>query len=156
VARNYSITGPGGASASFTTINQIHGSNLVLTKVYDIVVGSTANAPNDYAAVYNLQRYTVAGTVAAYTPLSLDPGGPAALAVGGTSATGVTGVTLEATYTATGVLVAIPLNMRATFRYVASPGAEFMNTLASGNGLGLRQVTVSTYFNATGTTLWFE
>jgi hypothetical protein len=157
MARYFSVVGTNttGSATTASTIIQTGGFNLVLTKIFDITVGGPASAPNDYAAQYVIQRGTTASTVTSYTPLPLDAAGAASLAVGGTTATGIN-ASAEGTWTATGVLLNFPLNMRATFRYVASPGAEFTNTYTAANPVGLRQSAASTAFVATGTVIWFE
>jgi hypothetical protein len=158
MARYYSVTGNNttGSSTGASTMIQLGGFALVLTKVYDLTVGGPASAPNDYAAQYVLQRGTAVCTVTAYTPLALDAAlVGTSLAVGGTSATGVN-ASAEGTWTAAGILLNVPLNMRATFRYVASPGAEFTQTYTAANPLGWRQLAASTAFVSTGTVVWFE
>lgn len=156
MARNYSLNGTNATAGTTTlkTVIQLHGSTLARTRVFDLTLGSIAS-PNDYVTEWALSRYTAAGTVTPQTPYPTDPADPAAAAVGGASATGVnasaepTGVGLT-----TSVLV-IPLNLRATFRYVASPGAEFVNTLASANGLALLQQSSNAGIG-TATLLFFE
>ena|SRR5271165_5438366 len=153
--RNFSVNGKNttASTTTQTTVIQLLGANLVRTWVFDITMGSTI-APADYATTWDLSRHTTASTVTSYTPLPLDPVNLASLAVGGASATGVN-ASAEGTYTAGGSLIVVPLNARATFRYVASPGAEFVNTFTAANGLGLRQ-GATTAIVGTGTLLYFE
>lgn len=157
--RNYSVNGNNatGKTTTATTMIQLHGAALCRTWVYDITLGSPI-APQDYAQTYDLVRYTVVGTVTAFTPLILDPVNIASLAVPNTNATGIN-ASLEPTYpnttALTSSLLVVPLNSRATFRYVASPGAEFVNTASSGNGLGLRQ-SATTAIQGNATLIWFE
>lgn len=157
--RNFSLNGKNttGSTTTPTTAIELHGANLVRTWVFDITMGSGI-APADYATQWDLKRYTAAGTVTSFTPVALDPVNLASLAVGGTSATG-NNASAEPTYSGTTdtviSLLVVPLNARATFRYVASPGAEFVNTFSSGNGLGLRQ-SATTAIIGTATMLYFE
>lgn len=158
--RNFSINGTNatGATTTYVTVIELHGANLVRTWVFDIVMGSASTAA-DTPTTWALSRYTsAAAAVTAFTPLPLDPVNLPSLAVGGTSATGINSSSTEpgAMTLATTVLV-VPLNQRATFRYVASPGAEFVNTFSTGNGLSLRQLgSASQGSVGTATLLFFE
>lgn len=105
-------------------------------KIYDIVFGSEAT-PADNAFRYILQRCTAAGTSTAVTPQPLDPADAATEADAGENHT------IEPTYTANAILLAVALNQRATFRWVASPGGELVYPATAANGFGVQTPTSS-------------
>src|SRR5262245_11645988 len=105
-------------------------------KWYDAIFGSEAS-PADNAFLYIVQRFTAAGTTSAVTPVALDPGDAATESDAGENAT------IEPTYTANLVLLAIPLNQRATFRWVAAPYGELVYPATASNGLGVQTTTAS-------------
>jgi hypothetical protein len=138
MARNYSIDGRDTNTAS-TTILGLTSAATVRPKIYSILVGSYGT-PNDYAAEYALQRYTVAGTSTAVTPQALDPGDPAALASAGEAHSA------EPTYTANAILLTIPKNQRATILWQCKDGKELVLPATAANGVGLVVVSVSTAY----------
>jgi len=105
-------------------------------KWYDLVFGSEAS-PADNAFLYIVQRCTALGTSTSVTPQALDPADAATESDAGESHT------IEPTYTAGAVLLAIPLNQRATFRWVAAPGSELVYPATAANGLGVQTTTAS-------------
>jgi len=105
-------------------------------KWFDCIFGSEAS-PADNAFLYIVQRFTAAGTTSAVTPTPLDPADAVTESDAGENAT------IEPTYTANLVLLAIPLNQRATFRWVASPGKELVYPATASNGLGVQTTTAS-------------
>lgn len=148
MARNFSINGLNATGTADKTLLSVHGSTLARPRVFDIVVGSAAT-PADQAALYYLGRVTTLGTAGSNpTPGSTDPVDIACLTVGA--------ITHSAEPTYTTILLQIPLNQRATFRYVASPGAEFMHALTSNYGIGLKLSTATASLIEYGTVLFFE
>ena len=105
-------------------------------KWYDAIIGSEA-APADNAFLYLFQRCTALGTSTAVTPQPLDPADAATEADAGENHT------VEPTYTANAVLLALPLNQRATFRWVAPAGGELVYPATASNGLGVQTPTAS-------------
>jgi hypothetical protein len=105
-------------------------------KWYDIVLGSEAS-PADNAFLYLVQRCTALGTSTSVTPQPLDPADAATESDAGEAHT------IEPTYTANAVLLAIALNQRATFRWVAAPGGELTYPATASNGLGIQTPTAS-------------
>lgn len=99
-------------------------------KLYECTVGSD-NTPGDNTLKFVFQRFTAAGTSTAVTPQPLDLADAAALTAAGTTNT------VEPTYTAGAVLLTIPLNQRATFRWVAPPGGELVTPATNAAGLGV-------------------
>ncbi len=96
-------------------------------KVYDIILGSDAN-PADVAVTWQLLR-TVTPVGAGVTPAQLDSAdvAPVTLAAQVLTANGTTGA----------ILMTVPVNQRATFRWWAAPGQELMMPAVAGAGLDL-------------------
>jgi hypothetical protein len=118
-------------------------------KIFDIVVGSVAT-PADQATRFQLARTTAVGTEGSgFVPNNLDPAGPA-----GAYDSGI-GHSAEPTYTANKELLNFSLNQRATFRYVCSPGYEFILAATQNNGAGLKSKS-STGTPANEATILFE
>lgn len=103
-------------------------------KIYDLILGSEGSAA-DNAFKYIVQRVTAAGTSTAVTPFPLDPADAATESDAGENHT------IEPTYTANAVLLAIGLNQRATFRWVAAPGGELVYPATASNGFGIQTPT---------------
>lgn len=119
-------------------------------KIFDLVVGSVAS-PADQAAKFELTRTTAVGTEGSgFTPHNLDPGGPA-----GAYDSGIGAFSVEPTYTSNKELLVFSLNQRATFRFVASPGAEFVLAATQNHGAGLKTGS-STSTQAHEATIFFE
>lgn len=100
-------------------------------KLYDVIFGSEAT-PADNAFRYIIQRCTAAGTSTGVTPQPLDPADAATEMDAGENHT------IEPTYTANAILLAVGMNQRATFRWVASPGGELVFPATASNGLGVQ------------------
>jgi len=100
------------------------------TKLTELTVGQDAS-PADNTVKYVLQRFTAPGTSTAVTPVALDPADAAATIVAGQNHT------VEPTYTAGQILLTIPLNQRATFRWVAPPYGELVTPATASNGIGI-------------------
>lgn len=128
MARRYSVDGRDTNTAS-TTILGLTSAATIRPRIYDIVIGSAAT-PADNAGEYYFQRYTAAGTATAVTPQALDNGDPASLAASGEAHT------VEPTYTANAVLLAMSSNQRASIRWMATPGGELVLPATAANGVG--------------------
>lgn len=110
-------------------------------RLYDYMVGSITT-PADNAFDHELIRSTTAGTAAANTPSPLDPADAAA--VNDASDT----YTVDPTFGV--VLMRVPLNQRATYRWVAAPGGELVWPATASNGITGALATASTTdFSAT-------
>src|ERR1051326_2328595 len=83
--------------------------------IYDLLLGSQAS-PADNAFLWQIQRCTTQGTGTTVTAQKLDPSDAAALA------DVLKAHTVNPTLTANAVLLEVPLNQRAPFRWVAAPG----------------------------------
>ena len=116
-------------------------------KIYDLIFGSEAS-PADNAFRYILQRCTALGTSTAVTPRPLDPADAATEADAGENHT------VEPTFTANEIVLAVALNQRATFRWVAAPGGELVYPATASNGLGIQTPTASAV--AITSTVFFE
>jgi hypothetical protein len=105
-------------------------------KVYDLMFGSEASAA-DNPFLWRVARITAAGTSTGVTPQPLDPADAATEMDAGENHSA------EPTYTAGANLLHIPLNQRATFRWVAAPGGELVAPATASNGVGIISPTGS-------------
>jgi hypothetical protein len=149
MSRAYSVSGPNASGATNKTLITIVASATVRPRIYDLVIGSNAT-PADQSAQYGVSRFTAAGTGTSFTPLPLNSSDVAAVA------TSAIAHSVEPTYTANQTLLTIDLNQRATFRWVASPGMEFVAPATAANGLGLRLISATTTLIADGSVFFFE
>ncbi len=146
-------------SVAYTNITNADGTNIVYAVLPitpttrlrwpEIIIGSRA-APQDYACNYEWTRVTNEGATpggTVVTPDPVDEGDPAA------ASNAVAGATGAPTYGA--ISLQIPVNMRATYRWLAQPGREFVTAATEDYGYGLVSDTPSTAFNVTGT-IFFE
>lgn len=123
-------------------------SNMRRAKVYDLLFGSEAT-PADNAFLWQVQRCTTAGTAGTNpTPLALDAADSLATSI-------VAGQAHTVDPTGATILMSIPLNQRASFRWVAAPGGELVIPATASNGVkfetptagGLVAVTCSAMFD---------
>lgn len=105
-------------------------------KFYDLIFGSEAS-PADNPFLWTVQRCTALGTSTAVTPQALDPGDAATESDAGENHT------IDATQTANAILLAVALNQRATFRWVAAPMGELTYPATASNGLAINTPTSS-------------
>ena len=130
----YSLNGALATAASaIAPVMNITGAATVRARIYDIILGSVAT-PADNAAKFQLQRSTTAGTtpVTVVVAQALDPAEAAAVTTcnQGTYAT-------NPVLTAAAFLLQWSQNQRATFRWVAAPGGEFVIPAVAANGIAL-------------------
>jgi len=64
--------------------------------------------------------------------------------------------TSEPTYTSNTEVMEIPLNRRATFRWVAAPGSEIVCPATSGDGIGVHSLHASATTDWRVVALWLE
>lgn len=121
-----SITG-----AATKTIWGVTATAAVRPSIFDIMISSNAT-PADNSSEWQLLRYTAAGTSTAVTPTVADSGDPAATSTCGKNHS------VEPTYSPTVPLLDIAHNQRATVRWVAAPGSEFVAPATAANGFGLQ------------------
>ncbi len=125
----YSVAGNIAAvTTTHKSMASILGAAAVRPMLYDVIVGADGT-PADNAMQYQVERQTTAGTFTAFTPLPLDSADVAAVTVAGINAT------IEPTITATSNLLSIPVNQRASFRWVAAPDSEIKAPATANNGL---------------------
>lgn len=128
----------GAASVKSVGIVTAAAASMRRARVYDITFGSSAT-PGDTAANWIVQRQTAAATGAALTPTSLDPSDTLASTI---LAMGT--VTVDGTLTANLFLLNVPLNQRASFRWVAAPYGELIIPATASNGLMVGVDTATT------------
>ncbi|MDB5349181.1 MAG: hypothetical protein JWN86_428 [Planctomycetota bacterium] len=147
--RQYSATGNRTNTAAKTVIS-LTSAATVRPRLFEFTLASDVT-PADQAASYYLHRHTAAGTSTAFTPIGLDPAGPASLAATGFNHT------VEPTLTASSYGYQFAANQRATFRWVAACGCEFvLPATAADNGISLVTNAVTSAFNVVATFLWAE
>ena len=117
-------------------------------KLFDLMFGSEAT-PADNVFLWQVQRCTTAGTATGITPSPLDPADAATECDAGENHT------VDPTLTAGAILLSIPLNQRASYRWVAAPGSELVYPATASNGLAVRTPT-ATAVAVTGTVLFEE
>lgn len=105
-------------------------------KLFDLMFGSEAT-PADNVFLWQVQRCTTAGTATGVTPFALDPADAA------TEADAAENHTVDPTLTANAILLSIPLNQRASYRWVAAPGSELVYPATASNGLAIRTPTAT-------------
>ena len=150
MARRYSVTAPTEAGAGPKTAINIIGSTTVRPQLYDVIAG-ISTTPADQTFQFVVARTTAVGTTAASapTPAKLDDGDVAAVCTVGWTHSA------EPTY-ASVFLLDVQLNVRATFRWVASPGGELFGTASANNGIGIKNHLASASSTMRATAHWCE
>jgi hypothetical protein len=119
-------------------------------RAYDFIVGCDA-APADQASKFVFRRTSAAGTSSStVTPTKLDPADGASIALYDTAWSG------NPTITASSDLLQVPVNQRATFRWVAAPGSELVVPATAGAGLALISDVATSAANNAFTLIWAE
>ena len=122
-------------SSSFKTITYVVATTGATTLrrgwIYDLTVG-TDGTPADNAMVFYANRQTSVGTGTTVVAPPLDTGDAAALLVC------TANVTIEPIITAVTHLLTIPMNQRASYRWVAAPGGELVVPAVNVAGIGVR------------------
>lgn len=111
------------------------GSGMRRIKIYDFILGSEAAAA-DNPFLYTIGRTSAASSGGAtVTPSPLDPADAASAAIAREAPTtnGTAGVNI----------MAVPLNQRATFRWVAGPGSELIIPATAAAGIDFNTPTSS-------------
>ncbi len=102
-------------------------------KIVEFSVGAAGGATAaDVIVDCAIGRITAEGTNTDVVPLALDPADAATEADAGENHT------IEPTYTAASEIFRIGRHMRATYRWVAAPGSEFVYPATAANGFGFR------------------
>lgn len=110
-------------------------------RIYELWIANEGT-PADNLVIHTIQRCTALGTSTAVTASKLDLADRAAQAACGENHT------VEPTYTSAEELLEVPLNTRATFRWVAAPGSEIVTPATVANGVGAKAL------HASATTDW--
>jgi hypothetical protein len=118
-------------------------------KIFELWIANEG-VPADNLVIHTVQRCSALGTSTAVTPTKLDPADRAAQAAAGENHT------VEPTYTASEELLEIPLNTRATYRWVAAPGGEIVTPATVGAGVGAKALHASATTNWRVGALWKE
>lgn len=117
------------------------GTTLGRGAVYDYMVG-TVTTPADNVFEQELARVSTAGTASAVTPSPLD--------VADTAAIFDASDTYTVDPTIGVLLMRLPLNHRASYRWVAAPGGELVWPATANNGIaGVLASASATDFSAT-------
>ena len=127
--------------------------------LYDIMFGNHGT-PADLVSTYLVGQVSAPGTGTGVTPTLLEPGADrAAQAVANFNHT------TEPTYTDTGTdlavpaqgdLLRVPLNHRATYRWVAPPGGEYVSAAVTTDGWGGKTDHASAVTDYNFTFSWIE
>lgn len=106
-------------------------------KIYDFVIGSDAS-PADNAFLWEIAKRTAAATSGStVTAVALDTSDTVAF-------TGTVNTNPTTNGAGSGTVLGIPLNQRATFRWVAAPGSEIVSPATSCAGWAFQTPTAST------------
>ena len=138
-------SGSGDATAlSFAAQSTAHRCS-----VYEMWFGNIG-APADQVTVYTVGRITTDGVGSAVTPTPLYSGDRAS------QCTCLENHTTEPTYTSGGEVLELPLNHRATFRWVAAPGGELVTPATDNNGIGIKAIHASATTDFRVGAMWEE
>ena len=150
MSRKYAGNGAAAVGTNKTILTLISAAT-IRPMLYDLLIGSGVT-PADLATIFHLERFTAVGTEGSgFTPEPLDPDDPASLADYGVGV-----FAAEPTYTAGAVLLKVPLNQRATFRWVAAPGGELVVPATAANGIGLTPIASGYSADVAATLHWEE
>lgn len=147
----YSATGEQTVTATpGDTALAVIAATVTRGQIHDIIF-SHAAVPADTVIQWLVRRFTAVGTEGAgVVPIALDPGAPAA------QLDGAENHTVEPTYTAASELFDNDLNQRASFRWVAAPGGEFVIPAVANNGIGVTPISAAYSGDAKVTAHWQE
>lgn len=127
---SYSTTGD-------QTITTVAATALGLTSAANLrpaikmIAFGVTGTPADAALMWTVQRYTAAGTATAVVPLPSNPRFSASTTTSGSNHT------VEPTYTSTGKLFVLPVNLRVPYTLYLPPGSEFVLPGTAANGVGV-------------------
>ena len=126
-------------STDATALTIAAQSTVHRNSIYEIWFGNIG-APADLVSVYTVSRITAATTTAVVTtvtPTAID------MADRASQSKCLENCTTEPTYTANQELLEVPLNHRATFRWVAAPGGEIITPATNNFGAGFKAIHAS-------------
>jgi len=146
----YSASGSQTLTTSATTaLGFAAQSTAHRNSVYEMWFGNVGS-PADQVSVQTVQRITADGSGTGVTPTALDPADRAS------QCTCLENHTSEPTYTSNTEVLEIPLNHRATFRWVAAPGSEIVCPATSGDGIGVKALHASATTDWRVVAFWLE
>jgi len=121
-------------AAAYKTQSAVFGGATLPRRgmLYEYTVGVNGSPPADNELEIDIARMTADGTGTAFTPNALDTADQAAVS------SGKIGYTAEPTVTANSFLDYFSMNQRATVRWLAAPGSEFIFPATTAAGLVLR------------------
>jgi len=151
----YSGSGTQTLTTSATTCIGVTSNTSTVQRnwIYEMNFGNIGT-PADHLSVWTVQRTTAPGGGTAVTPTLLDLADRAAQAVC-IEDHGASGGS-EPTYTSNQEVLEIPLNHRATYRWVAKDGSEIVCPATSGDGIGIHSLHASATTDFRATVLWEE
>jgi len=117
--------------------------------VYEMWFGNIG-APADLVTVHTVQRTTTDGSGTGVTPTAID------MADRASQSKCLENCTTEPTYTANQELLEVPLNHRATFRWVAAPGGELITPATNNFGVGFKAIHASATTDFRMGAMWEE
>ena len=134
----YAATGASAVTSGGKTVLSIENeaSPIIRGKVFDLVIGAEGT-PADVVLNWVARRASGGGTSTGVTPAPLDFDAPASNLEAGED------YSPEPVYPAGQELLDMPLNKRASFRWVASPGAEWMIPANAADGIGIVAIHAS-------------
>jgi len=131
------------------TILALESAAAVVGRIHQVILGSDST-PADVATDYKAIRHTAAGvggTAAVEKPTDPQAAAASCNLRGGT----MTEPTYEADF-----LLAVHLNQRATFTWIANPGRELRTAAGTANGIGVRSIASGGTPNTGITMAWDE
>ena len=140
------------ASTDATALTIAAQSTVHRNSIYEIWFGNIG-APADLVSVYTVSRITAATTTAAGTTVTP---GPIDMADRASQSKCLENCTTEPTYTANQELLEVPLNHRATFRWVAAPGGELITPATNNFGVGFKAIHASATTDFRMGAMWEE
>lgn len=139
-----------GLNASLICLN---GATTTRVKMYELVHGSRGT-PADNSAVFVVARLTntpSTGTALTETPLDV-----AEVAAKAAATSGAKGTTFTTAPTVGNTYLTYGLNMRASFRWIASPGCEFVASAAATDGWDFHSLVQNAAAFAVDATMYWE
>lgn len=150
MSRGYSALGSNASGSATKTMVNVITTTAVRAKVFEIGWGNQVT-PVDQAWNVALKVATANGTAGSNpTPQKLDPADVAAICTAGAAHSA------EPTYTAGASLYSQSGNIRAAWRFCATPGQEFVAAALATSGLGLQLVAASAAMVLDGYLAWTE
>ena len=147
----YSASGSQTLTTSATTALSVtsNTSTVQRNRVYELIYANQGT-PADQVSIIVVHRVTARGSATAVTPTLMDLADRAAQAVAGENPTS------EPTYTSNTEVMVVPMNHRATFRWVAPPNGEIVCPATSGDGIGIHSLHASATTDWRAVAFWEE